>query len=100
MITESPERFLGFTPEGWTAVGTLSLAALTALLVAVGIYQILAIRKENKKAQTLAACGNYDLSPNIYDALQQLWAAKENGDLERDPKRFKPQLNVILNTLV
>ena len=87
------------TAEGWTAIGTLLLAAVTAALVAVGIYQILAVRAENKKAQTLAACSNWEQNPNIYDAQQKLWAASESGELERDPKKFRPQLNVVLNFL-
>jgi hypothetical protein len=93
------DHFLWFTPEGWTAVATFSLAAFTALLVAVGIYQILAIRAENKKAQTLAACSSYEQNPNIYDALQKLWAALESGELDREPRKFRPQLNVVLNFL-
>jgi hypothetical protein len=93
------ETFLGLTAEGWIAVGTVSLAAFTAILVAVGIYQILGVRKENKKTQTLAACGNWEQNPNIYDALQKLWAASESGELEREPRKFRPQLNVVLNFL-
>ena len=92
-------RFWGLTAEGWTAVGTLALAAVTALLVGVGIYQILAIRAENKKSQTLAACGEYDLNPNVYASLQILWAALESGELDREPKKFRPQLNTVLNFL-
>jgi len=92
-------RFWGLTAEGLTAVGTLALAAVTALLVGVGIYQILAIRAENKKSQTLAACGEYDLNPNVYASLQILWAALESGELDREPKKFRPQLNTVLNFL-
>jgi hypothetical protein len=94
---ESP--FLWFTPGEWTALATCLLAAFTALLVAVGIYQVLAIRAENKKTSTLNACSNYEQNPNIYDALQKLWAALENGDLEREPRKFRPQINVVLNFL-
>jgi len=93
------EKFLGLTAEGWTAFWTFSLAAVTALLVGVGIYQILAIGAEKKKAQTLSACSNWEQNPNIYDALQKLWAALESGELEREPKKFRQQLNVVLNFL-
>ena len=92
-------QFLWFTPDEWTALATSCLAAFTALLVAVGIYQVLAIRAENKKSLTLNACSNYEQNPNIYDALQKLWAALENGDLEREPRKFRPQINVVLNFL-
>src|SRR6266481_3571781 len=92
-------QFLWFTPGEWTALATFLLAAFTALLVAVGIYQVLAIRAENKKTSTLNACSNYEQNPNIYDALQKLWAALENGDLEREPRKFRPQINVVLNFL-
>jgi len=67
-------QFLWFTPNEWTALSTFFLAAFTALLVAVGIYQVLGIRAENKKSLTLNACSNYEQNPNIYDALQKLWA--------------------------
>lgn len=96
---EIGEKFLGFTPEGWTAIGTISLAALTAFLVLVGLISIWSIRKENKKAQTLMACGNWDQNPNIYDALQKLWAARESGELKSTPRKFRPQMNVVLNFL-
>src|SRR5215472_10186921 len=92
-------QFLWFTPSEWTALATCLLAAFTALLVAVGIYQVLGIRAENKKSLTLNACSNYEQNPNIYDALQKLWAALENGELEREPKKFRPQINVMLNFL-
>jgi len=54
---------------------------------------------ENKKTLTLTACSNYEQNPNIYDALQKLWAALESGELEREPRKFRPQLNVVLNFL-
>ena len=88
-----------FTAEQWIAIGTISLAFVTALLVLVGTVHISAIRHENKKAQTLTACSNWDQNPNIYDALQKLWAAIESGDLKTTPRKFRPQINVILNFL-
>jgi hypothetical protein len=62
-------------------------------------YQILIVRRENKIAQTMAACSNWEQNPNIYDALQKLWAAIESNELGRDPRKFRPQLNVVLNFL-
>jgi hypothetical protein len=88
-----------FTAEEWIAFGTVFLALSTAVLVGVGIYQILGVRRENKIAQTMAACSNWEQNPNIYDALQKLWAASESNELGRDPRKFRPQLNVVLNFL-
>ena len=47
----------------------------------------------------MAACGSYDQNSNIYDALQKLWAAIESGDLESEPRKFRRQMNVVLNFL-
>jgi hypothetical protein len=87
------------TAEQWIAIGTIALAFVTAVLVLVGTIHISAIRQENKKAQTLAACSNWDQNPNIYDASQKLWAGIESGELEATPRKFRPQINVILNFL-
>jgi len=87
------------TAENWIAIGTILLAVVTAALVVVGSIHISAIRHENKKAQTLTACGNWDQNPNIYDASQKLWAAIESGELKATPRKFRPQINVILNFL-
>jgi hypothetical protein len=87
--------FLGLSPEAWTAIGAIGAAAA----VIATLWQVLAARYQNKKAQTLAACSAYDLNENIYDALQTLWKAREEGSLESDTRKFRPQMNLVLNHL-
>lgn len=85
-------QFLGLSAGGWTAI----LAAITLLLVATGLYQIVASRTENRKTQRLAICGSYDTSPNIYAAQIMLWEARMNGDLVQNTAKYRPQINCVL----
>jgi hypothetical protein len=98
-MQDSVSKFLGLTAEGWTAFGTMGLAVFTAVLVATAIYQILAIRAENKKSQTLAACVSYESNPNLFQCMTVLWAARENGDIENHTKTYRPQMAILLNYL-
>jgi hypothetical protein len=93
------EEFWGISAEGWTAIGTMAVALITGLLIAGGLYQVSAIRHENKKASTLAACVNYENSPVIYDAVQILWRAREKGKLNKNPRKYRTQLVILLNYL-
>jgi hypothetical protein len=88
-------HILGLAVSVWTAIAAIA----TALLVATGLWQILAARFQNKKAQTLAACSAYDLNENIYDALKVLWAAREDESLKKEPRKYRPQVLVVLNHL-
>jgi hypothetical protein len=85
----------GITIEHWTGL----LAGVTFLVFFTGLYQIRAVRKENRLTQTLAACGEYDHSPNMYSALKVLWRAKESGDLTNNPRKYRPQIKLVLNHL-
>ncbi len=38
------EAFLGFGPHAWVAIGTMILAVVTALVAAVGLFQLTAAR--------------------------------------------------------
>lgn len=85
----------GVSAVGWAAIGSVA----TALLVAVALWQLLLARFENKKTQTLAACTAYDMSENIYDATNKIWRAREDGSLDKNPRAYRPQINLILNHL-
>jgi hypothetical protein len=98
-MVEGVGEFWGLSANAWIAVGTVALAIATIALVVAALIQIRSLRAENRKAQTLAACGNYDLNPNVYESLQTLWAALESGELEREPRKFRPQRNTVLNFL-
>lgn len=86
---------LSLGADVWTAVAAIA----TALGVAVALLQIRSVRFQFRKARTLEACGAYDLNENIYAALNVLWVAKQDGSLESDTKKYRPQVNLILNHL-
>jgi hypothetical protein len=88
-----------FNAEEWLALGTWALVLATIFLFLAAWRQIREIRDENRKAATLAACGQYDLNDNINDAIKTLWAAKESKELEKNPRQFRPQISLILNHL-
>ncbi len=91
--------FWGLSAEAWTAVGTLILALATAVLVAVGVYQIRSIRMEEKRTRTLAACDRYDRDDVLYLCLKELARAKRDGSFDKDPAVFRPEVATLLNYL-
>jgi hypothetical protein len=100
------EGFWGLSPEAWTAIGTLgiilatvALAAVTLALVIVGRRQIREVREENRRGMTLAACGNYDLNPIIYECTKRLSEAREAGELKTKARELRPQITTVLNYL-
>lgn len=88
-----------FDAEQWLALGTWALVAATTFLFFAAWRQIKEIRNENRKAATLAVLGQYDLNPNLYEALKTLWEARESGDLQKTPRKFRPQIVLLLNHL-
>lgn len=93
------EEFFGLSAGAWTAIGTMAIAVITGLLVLGGLYQVSAIRHENKKAATLEQCFAYEANPVLSEAATTLRTAKDSGDLEKDPKKYRNQLVVLLNYL-
>jgi hypothetical protein len=81
------------------ALGTFVLAAATTFLVIVAYRQITAARTENRKTQTLLACGQYDTSPLMYHCLKKIRGAKDSGSLEKDAKKYRREIITILNFL-
>jgi hypothetical protein len=90
-----PDTFWGLTPAGWTAIGALA----TAFLVAVGIYQIRAIRREALKSRTLEVCGRYIMDPVLDATLHRLRKAKFDGTLEKEPQSHYTDIRTLLNYL-
>ena len=93
------QTFLGLVAEAWTAIGTILIALATFLLAIVAYWQIAAARFENRKTQTLLACGQYDTSPLIYHCLKRVRAAKDNGSLKSEPTKLRREIITILNFL-
>lgn len=89
--------FLGFTAEGWTALSTFVLAALTCLLVGVGIFQIRSIRAEAQRSRTLDFCDRYDRDPILDLSLRRLWEARRSGELHKDSAAYRPDIATVLN---
>jgi hypothetical protein len=97
-LTELPP-FVWLSAEAWLALGTWILAGITFGLVVGALHHVGAIREENKKLSTLQICNCYDTNPVIAGAVDILWQARLSEDLERNPKRYRPQLVILLNYL-
>ena len=96
----------GLNAESWTAIatfiiaiGTLALGGVTALLVFVAYRQIRAARWENRKTQTLLACGQYDTNSLLYHCIKRIRAAQENNALKSEPKKYRREIITLLNFL-
>jgi len=64
------------SPESWTAIWTFFVFVATGGLAIIAGWQIIAARVENRKTQTLEACGRYDTDPIIFDCHKKLIVAK------------------------
>lgn len=79
----------------WVAIQAIA----SAILVLVGAWQILAIRRQNKHLRTLEAVEVYDRDPIIDMCARNLFAARRNGEWEKDPSQFRIEVTTILNYL-
>jgi hypothetical protein len=98
MVADANE-FWGLTAHGWTAAGTVALALATAFLATIALYQIRELRLENRKTQTLVACGNYDQNQVIFSCAQQIWQARDDGELQENPEKYCMEMITLLNFL-
>lgn len=87
------------TPEGWTALGTMVLAVVTTLLVAVGAFQIAALKREQLKSRTLVEASKYDTDPVLNECIRMLHEGRVSGALVDDPLKYRPQIIALLNYL-
>lgn len=87
------------SPDAWVAVGTFLLFFATLGLVMVAAWQINAARVENRKTQTLLACGNYDLNEVIYRCRKTLIEANDRGALMDEAKALRLDIQTVLNFL-
>lgn len=97
-----PDVFWGLSAAGWTAVGaigTLFLALITAILVAVGVSQIRVGRDEARLSRTLAACDRYDTDPVLDASLHRLAEARDSDILMQEPAKFRTDITTLLNYL-
>jgi hypothetical protein len=90
------EYLFGLSAHGWIAFWTFALTIVTGVLAWVAWHQIGAARDEAKLNRTLAACDRYDLDPILDAASRRLHAARESGDLAKNPKSYRLELWTIL----
>lgn len=64
--------FLGISAEAWAAIGSNIQALVTTVLIAIGAWQVFAIKRENLKSRTLSACDRYDTDPIIDGSLREI----------------------------
>jgi hypothetical protein len=94
--------FWGLNHIGWVAIGSMAgalQAIITTLLVAVGLQQILDIRNQNRRWRTLEACDRYHQHAPLIDICRNLRRAQDSGEFQNDPKKFRPDIIVLLNYL-
>jgi hypothetical protein len=79
----------------WAAVQGVALAA------AAGIagFQIRAIRHDQKGWETLKACEKYDGDPVLHVVLKRLGRARDSGELNENPRKFRIDATILLNYL-
>jgi hypothetical protein len=83
-----------YTLEFWTGW----LAAATTLVVVVAAWQIMALRRQAKGWQTLAACEKYDLDP-VLDRCARKLAKAGTKKIRKNPERYKVEMITVLNYL-
>jgi len=99
MDTETAVTFWGLRAEGWTAVGTVGLAIITALLAIIAWDQSVAIRNEARRNRTLLAVDRYDFDPILDKAQRKLANARDRNLFDEDPKRYRIDITTLLNYL-
>jgi hypothetical protein len=94
--------FWGLAAVNWIAVGAIAAALqaiITIFLVAVGLHQILDIRNQNRRWRTLEACDRYHLDAPLIDICRNLRRARDSGEFHKEPRKFRPDIIVLLNYL-
>lgn len=102
MADSTPEVFLWLNQTQWTGIAAIAqsiAAGAAAIALGFAAYQIRAIRKENEKGRTLAACERYDLDPILAPSVREVRVAKKSGELEKDPKKYAEDVHTVINYL-
>jgi hypothetical protein len=97
--SETENVFIGLKAEGWTAIGTMLLAAVTLLLVLLGRRQLILIREQSKLQYTLAVCERWDTDPVIDQCLRRLSEGWESKNILTNPRSYRMDAVTILNFL-
>lgn len=76
-----------------------AVTGATLLLVAVGSWQIAAIRKENRLERTIAACCRYESDQVIERCVHELREARRSRSFDDEPQKYEHSLIMVLNYL-
>lgn len=81
--------------DDWRTISIVWQGILMTLVVVTGIYQLMAIRTENRKNRTLEICSRYD-SPLSFECKRILHKARRNGELAEDPIKYRAEIAYML----
>lgn len=101
-LTTPVDLFWGHPPDFWIAIGTAVLAVATVTLILIGLRQISAIKKQNRRWQTLAACERYTFDPIVDGCLRTLRKAHTEGKFKNEAteaKNYRLEATTVLNYL-
>jgi hypothetical protein len=101
MITTS-DIFLGISDHTWTglsAIASIAYDALTLALVVFAAIQIWLARREARTNRTISACDRYDFDPILDQACRRIAAARDSGDLQKNPQKYRLDMYSTLNYL-
>jgi len=87
------------SPEFWTAVGTGVLALATLVLIGIGVSQVHALKRQNRRWQTLAACDRYNFDPILDSCLKTLRTAKQENKFNGNESNYRLEITTIINYL-
>lgn len=79
--------------DGWKIIE----AAATAAAASVALWQVFSIRKEGRKAATIAACDRYDTDPILDQYIRQL--SVNRADVVANPAKYRLAISTVLNYL-
>ena len=97
--SETRSLLSGLSAEGWTAIGTILLTAVTLLLVVLGRRQLILIRDQSKLQCTLAVCEKWDTDPVIDQCLRRLSEGWETKNIFSNPRIYRMDAVTMLNFL-
>jgi hypothetical protein len=102
LMSATLDSFWGLGNTEWTALSALAggiYDLLTLALVIFAVVQIISARKEARINRTIAACDRYDFDPSIDAVCRRLSEARDSGDLNANPRKYRLDLYSLLNYL-
>jgi len=91
--------FQNFTLSDWKDISIVFQGILMICLVGATAYQFSALRNENKKSRTHEMSDRYSCDPIIHNAVRVTRNAWIDGDIFKNPDRYRDELRTVLNYL-